>query len=117
MNESQKSQSNPEDFESFLRDLPSQQPMSDDIAIRLAHARARAVSHAKRPLRWLQWSGLAASVAIAALIGLHYQSITPAHHQKGVELMADLDFLADENDQELINELEFYQWLSAMEAG
>ncbi|WP_144062372.1 hypothetical protein [Simiduia agarivorans] len=104
-------------FERFLRQLPEEQTISDEIAIRLAHARASAVaSHARHRGYW-PYLAIAASILLVGVMGLINFSNVPHNTELSVELAAELDMIMDENERELIDDLEFYQWLSEMEAG
>lgn len=117
MSEKDQNQQTEERFQSFLAQLPAEQPVSDEIAIRLAHARASAIRQLKPRRSFGYWPAMAASVALAVTLGvLHWpaQNATPS---SATVFVAELDVLIDDNERELIDELEFYQWLSAMEAG
>ena len=86
--------------------------LDDVTAVRLAAVRRKALDARQQRRHWLPvvaFSALAASVLTVALL---------LNQDAGVQgLDADtLDQLAQSEDQELIEELDFYDWLDATQA-
>lgn len=104
-------------FEQFLSQLPGEMEISDDQAIRLAHARAKALGFLPSQKTFWFRPAMAASLLLAGIGSIY--SLTNTTETKGLpaELAVELDVITDDNERELINDLEFYQWLSEMEAG
>lgn len=101
-------------FEALLQALPEQHPLDDDIAIRLAHARALAVLEAK-PTTALPWAA-AALIMVAVAIAFQWQHLGTSSPAT-TPWQQDLDLATAAEDLELLEDLEFYQWLSDVEAG
>lgn len=106
------SQSEREAFEAFARDMLAQQPVDTSVADRLAQARAHALKQVERPApRWPAWAAAACLiVGIGAVGHHHWQAKTAPADWALVAELEDADV-----DVELIEDLEFYQWLSEIE--
>jgi len=94
----------------------SVEQIDQDTLTALSQARAQAVQVARdagQPARWRGWlwptGGLATAVAIAlAVIMLNNAAVNP-----GGELgVSEFEILASHDTLEVIEDLEFYQWLS-----
>ena len=106
-------------FEAFLRELPAQQPIPDEVAIRLAHARASALATSQSHTRWTRFlPQVAASFVVLLGAGvLLFNVVTEPAPDIRPSLIAEMESLPDQADLELIDELDFYLWYSEVEAG
>lgn len=104
-------------LEGYLRELPAQQVISDEVAIRLAHARASAVAIHRAQCSYWPFAAVAASFVLMGVFGVMWWAGYAHNETIPAELASELDVIMDENERDLIYDLEFYQWLSEMEAG
>ena len=78
--------------------------------VRLNEIRHQAVMQKPRGRRWLPMAGLAASLALAAV--LVWQFNQPVYVAPGGDdWLSDIDMLAAEDDTEFYADLEFLTWL------
>lgn len=106
------SQSEREAFEVFARNLLAEQPLDASVADRLALARAQALKQVERPAsRWPAWAAAACLIVGIGAVGHHHWQVKTAPADWA--LVAELEDA--DVDVELIEDLEFYQWLSEIE--
>jgi len=87
--------------------------LNSDTQHRLRLAREKALKHSGTASwsDWLSWkwlSGGAAGVALASVIAF---MIEPNLQSNSLSPLDDLDLLTAEVDMDLVDDLEFYQWL------
>ncbi len=98
------------EFADFAGKLPDQIIVDDATRERLAQVRANALSTASKT-RWLPW--VAAASVFFAVSWLVLQPYSAVEQTAELAMMAELE---DPNiDLELIDNLEFYEWLSELE--
>jgi len=93
----------------------SAQELDSDTRTRLAQARARALEHAERGTRpriWLR-AGAVATASAAALVWL---TSSPGVESGPTLVLEDLELLSSAESLELLQELEFYEWLESHES-
>ncbi|NNF18023.1 MAG: hypothetical protein HKN70_14860 [Gammaproteobacteria bacterium] len=98
------------EFEKSVKQLLRAQRLDDAVRHKLDDARRKAIA-ATRPHRQWQQFAAAASLALVALVATFLMiPETAPPLSEGVE---DIELLLAEENFELFEELEFYQWLSA----
>jgi hypothetical protein len=88
--------------------------------LKLKQARDKALSQKptdSRQVRTWKWVGMPSLAAAAAVAVITFSNLQP-HNPESPEslIFQDMELLAVEEDLELIQELEFYQWLETNDA-
>jgi hypothetical protein len=100
-----------DDVEAYARALLAQQTVDSATREKLAAARARALNAvAARPAHW-PWAAAACLILGLTWIGLY----TPPTLDHAVDIALVSELGEPEVELELLDDLEFYQWLSELE--
>jgi len=64
--------------------------------------------------RWLVPAGSVAAMALAAVITVHYMRVAPhGEINNSVNAMEDMDIIASNEELDLLQDVDFYEWLDA----
>lgn len=85
---------------------------------RLNQARHKALDVARKDgvvmPRWLVPAGSVAAMALAAVITVHYMRVAPhGEINNSVNAMEDMDIIASNEELDLLQDVDFYEWLDA----
>ena len=91
--------------------------LDPDVARRLRLARHAALDELDAPTRALRggWVAAAAGVALLTLLAVRFGGAPDAamsFDNASAEAISDLDLLTEDEDLELLEDLEFFRWLS-----
>jgi hypothetical protein len=110
---------NDDDFARAARDRLTQDAAQlDDTArraLRLARHRALDAGSARRFAGWMPIAASAAAIALVSVLAIRMAprpAVVPQLVESNGDVIADIELLAEGEDLALLEELEFYAWLS-----